>query len=130
MIRRPPRSTRTDTLFPYTTLFRSNAKLERGLPFFVDIADRGIALYEADGFPFAQPRKLPAAEARAAAQKHFDVWFPRIGAAVRGAAHYIEDGQPPDAAFTLHQAVERSEEQKSEPQSLMRLSSAVISWKK
>src|SRR3546814_16572934 len=25
MIRRPPRATRTDTLFPYTTLFRSNA---------------------------------------------------------------------------------------------------------
>src|SRR3546814_7907681 len=28
MIRRPPRSTRTDTLFPYTTLFRSS-----GIPF-------------------------------------------------------------------------------------------------
>src|SRR3546814_7067337 len=29
MIRRPPRSTRTDTLFPYTTLFRSStAKLQ------------------------------------------------------------------------------------------------------
>src|SRR3546814_528689 len=27
MIRRPPRSTRTDTLFPYTTLFRSNTRL-------------------------------------------------------------------------------------------------------
>src|SRR3546814_19016930 len=26
MIRRPPRSTRTDTLFPYTTLFRSHAQ--------------------------------------------------------------------------------------------------------
>src|SRR3546814_8476760 len=26
MIRRPPRSTRTDTLFPYTTLFRSSRK--------------------------------------------------------------------------------------------------------
>src|SRR3546814_17122394 len=26
MIRRPPRSTRTDTLFPYTTLFRSNPR--------------------------------------------------------------------------------------------------------
>src|SRR3546814_14884943 len=26
MIRRPPRSTRTDTLFPYTTLFRSTGK--------------------------------------------------------------------------------------------------------
>src|SRR3546814_3630538 len=123
MIPRPPRSTRTDPLFPYTTLCRShtltdvNAKLERGLPFFVDIADRGIALYEADGFPFAQPRKLPAAEARAAAQKHFDVWFPRIGAAVRGAAHYIEDGQPLDAS--------RSEEPTSELASLMRSSYTV-----
>src|SRR3546814_19896982 len=29
MIRRPPRSTRTDTLFPYTTLFRSDV-LARG----------------------------------------------------------------------------------------------------
>src|SRR3546814_14974278 len=28
MIRRPPRSTRTDTLFPYTTLFRSSGALE------------------------------------------------------------------------------------------------------
>src|SRR3546814_17470462 len=28
MIRRPPRSTRTDTLFPYTTLFRSDLALE------------------------------------------------------------------------------------------------------
>src|SRR3546814_18419138 len=30
MIRRPPRSTRTDTLFPYTTLFRSSRRYERG----------------------------------------------------------------------------------------------------
>src|SRR3546814_19955774 len=29
MIRRPPRSTRTDTLFPYTTLFRSAASVSR-----------------------------------------------------------------------------------------------------
>src|SRR3546814_8225917 len=29
MIRRPPRSTRTDTLFPYTTLFRSIIRRER-----------------------------------------------------------------------------------------------------
>src|SRR3546814_11110148 len=28
MIRRPPRSTRTDTLFPYTTLFRSGANMD------------------------------------------------------------------------------------------------------
>src|SRR3546814_5151118 len=29
MIRRPPRSTRTDTLFPYTTLFRSYRRVVR-----------------------------------------------------------------------------------------------------
>src|SRR3546814_17048317 len=32
MRRRPPRSTRTDTLFPYTTLFRSGPRLQRGRP--------------------------------------------------------------------------------------------------
>src|SRR3546814_5431596 len=31
MIRRPPRSTRTDTLFPYTTLFRSHRNSEPGV---------------------------------------------------------------------------------------------------
>src|SRR3546814_13755895 len=31
MIRRPPRSTRTDTLFPYTTLFRSVGQVEEVL---------------------------------------------------------------------------------------------------
>src|SRR3546814_6343864 len=31
MIRRPPRSTRTDTLFPYTTLFRSAARRWRSV---------------------------------------------------------------------------------------------------
>src|SRR3546814_10349095 len=30
MIRRPPRSTRTDTLFPYTTLFRSWPQARKG----------------------------------------------------------------------------------------------------
>src|SRR3546814_1827064 len=33
MIRRPPRSTRTDTLFPYTTLFRSQHNHRQGLRF-------------------------------------------------------------------------------------------------
>src|SRR3546814_14704023 len=32
MIRRPPRSTRTDTLFPYTTLFRSGGRARGRLP--------------------------------------------------------------------------------------------------
>src|SRR3546814_13245611 len=37
MIRRPPRSTRTDTLFPYTTLFRS----VDDVPFLLDLARLG-----------------------------------------------------------------------------------------
>src|SRR3546814_7703244 len=32
MIRRPPRSTRTDTLFPYTTLFRSVSRVHHHQP--------------------------------------------------------------------------------------------------
>src|SRR3546814_19992239 len=31
LVRRPPRSTRTDTLFPYTTLFRSNKVCASGM---------------------------------------------------------------------------------------------------
>src|SRR3546814_2597467 len=50
MIRRPPSSTRTDTLFPYTTLFRSDRQHVRcpELPPFtrrdVDLADHGLRL--------------------------------------------------------------------------------------
>src|SRR3546814_15936931 len=44
MIRRPPRSTRTDTLFPYTTLFRSPGRvaqvgLDAGRPILDSIAE-------------------------------------------------------------------------------------------
>src|SRR3546814_11554378 len=45
MIRRPPRSTRTDTLFPYTTLFRS-----RDLGLNEQTKDRWIATWIAQGF--------------------------------------------------------------------------------
>src|SRR3546814_2811214 len=39
MIRRPPRSTRTDTLFPYTTLFRSVGETVQRLAVLDDAAD-------------------------------------------------------------------------------------------
>src|SRR3546814_18876356 len=42
MIRRPPRSTRTDTLFPYTTLFRS---ADNGSEFYLPRA-RSVGLHE------------------------------------------------------------------------------------
>src|SRR3546814_3718024 len=39
MIRRPPRSTRTDTLFPYTTLFK------RIMEVYLNVAETGIGTY-------------------------------------------------------------------------------------
>src|SRR3546814_7468892 len=45
MIRRPPRSTRTDTLFPYTTLFRSREITSRALPLPVIDAARQMHMH-------------------------------------------------------------------------------------
>src|SRR3546814_5030045 len=42
MIRRPPRSTRTDTLFPYTTLFRSRLRRARHALVLRLVADLGV----------------------------------------------------------------------------------------
>src|SRR3546814_15989361 len=44
MIRRPPRSTRTDTLFPYTTLFRSGDFASSRRPFRATLAARGESM--------------------------------------------------------------------------------------
>src|SRR3546814_8880436 len=63
MIRRPPRSTRTDTLFPYTTLFRSRLARDHGR------ADRRLHAYRVGrarlifrgGVPSWQQRRLTAA---------------------------------------------------------------------
>src|SRR3546814_20106731 len=48
MIRRPPRSTRTDTLFPYTTLFRSDTVDRRG-DFAVAAQDAEVAAIAGGG---------------------------------------------------------------------------------
>src|SRR3546814_7584415 len=64
MIRRPPRSTRTDTLFPYTTLFRSLIRAAFGLR---GVEQRGHvragardqdgdARFRHDAFPSIRPR--------------------------------------------------------------------------
>src|SRR3546814_10463940 len=42
MIRRPPRSTRTDTLFPYTTLFRSHEELAEQRVLLGELLDRAV----------------------------------------------------------------------------------------
>src|SRR3546814_6180893 len=102
MIRRPPRSTRTDTLFPYTTLFRSRIAVAGGL---VPAPRCGSAWYVA-GARGASPRRSvdPAREGVNARER-------------RGASP------------GLRQAL-RSEEHTSELQSLMRNSYAVFCLKK
>lgn len=84
-----------------------NTQLEKGRPFFVDIVSQGIALCEAEGFPFAQPRNLPPEEAKSEARQHFDRWFEQADSALLGANFYVEHSKARDAAFLLHQAVER-----------------------
>src|SRR3546814_4181830 len=51
MIRRPPRSTRTDTLFPYTTLFRSVLQLQCGTPNVSAIVDGVMVAQHRRQFP-------------------------------------------------------------------------------
>src|SRR3546814_15128483 len=59
MIRRPPRSTRTDTLFPYTTLFRS-LELGRAFPERFGIELREVwGATEFHGFLGCMPNAMP-----------------------------------------------------------------------
>src|SRR3546814_8963200 len=106
MIRRPPRSTRTDTLFPYTTLFRSATELhERGLPVVLHSDDAD----EIDGVPV------------------YRVTDP--GEPMDVANDLIElIGNTP--MVRLDRVARRSEEHTSELQSLMRNSYAVFCLKK
>ncbi|MGF7150091.1 putative nucleotidyltransferase/HEPN domain-containing protein [Sphingomonas zeicaulis] len=84
-----------------------NQQLERGRPFFIDLVRDGIALYDAEGFNFAQPRNLPAEEAFAEAQGYFDKWFRSAQAFLRMAQTAAENDDRNEAAFVLHQAAER-----------------------
>src|SRR3546814_5619372 len=59
MIRRPPRSTRTDTLFPYTTLFRSPHITE--LIFAAGAGDKIVGTVSSSDFP-AAAKAIPRSE--------------------------------------------------------------------
>src|SRR3546814_3054693 len=106
MIRRPPRSTRTDTLFPYTTLFRSVK--DRRFPQFCRCL-RSASLPSAND-------KIGTPGARcAAASRSWTRRAPR-----RESPHLSQD----------QEMNHRSEEHTSELQSLMRISYAVFCLKK
>ena len=98
----------TPVNFIVHSLMDVNDQLARGRPFFADIARDGIALYEAPGQGLAVPRQLDAQERHAEALRHRDHWFPLAAHALKLAQDSIADGVPRDAAFMLHQAVERA----------------------
>src|SRR3546814_8333359 len=119
MIRRPPRSTRTDTLFPYTTLFRSVAAVahQRDDPLrrrLLAAVAQGGGDQGAGG---GAGENAFALQQLARRQQGF-----LVGNLV-GLAHAGKVGD-------VGQEVFRSEEHTSELQSLMRISYAVFCFKK
>src|SRR3546814_1596518 len=126
MIRRPPRSTRTDPLFPYTTLFRSSGKT-----LIANLAlVRELLLREADGLaPLAMylvPSRALAGEVEAKLRSELGSDM-TITALYGGADWGITDAwltgdQPPVLIATVAKAdaLMRSEEHTSELQSLLR----------
>src|SRR3546814_11432008 len=78
MIRRPPRSTRTDTLFPYTTLFRSRIKYigcrrqeQLGMRKGVGARARGEFICQMPQMPAAKDSGQPAPQRSALAIDRF-----------------------------------------------------------
>jgi uncharacterized protein len=88
-----------------------NKQLKHGRPFFIDIAEQGIALYEAEGHPFRSPEKLPPAKAREEAQKYFDRWYSTAERSIQTFKLQRIEGDDDywrnKAAFELHQATEQ-----------------------
>src|SRR3546814_19038541 len=127
MIRRPPRSTRTDTLFPYTTLFRSDATLDR-----LDLVDD---FHRADFRRAGQGAGGERCSQRVQRVETFLQTAGDVGDDVHDVAVALDHhllGEPDaadvrDAANVV--AAERSEEHTSELQSLMRISYAVFCLK-
>src|SRR3546814_12167101 len=120
MIRRPPRSTRTDTLFPYTTLFRSNPA--------IFLPGRKLALFGHGcfwhGHDCARGARVP--------KQNRDYWVAKVARNVardaRNQAALTDAGWQVETIWEcdLKDAHARSEEQTSELQSLMRKSYAVF----
>lgn len=84
-----------------------NKRLKLGKYFFTDIVKDGIALYEAPNHPFDRPKKLKPEEALKEAEAFFAKWFSSAGAFLSMARHAQGEGNSSEAAFALHQCVER-----------------------
>jgi predicted nucleotidyltransferase/HEPN domain-containing protein len=84
-----------------------NDKLAHGQYFFVDIVRDGAALYELEGHRFVDPKPLDAKEAYETASEYFEAWSSASRTAREMCDFAISKGFLKDAAFTLHQLVER-----------------------
>jgi predicted nucleotidyltransferase/HEPN domain-containing protein len=88
-----------------------NDQLARGRPFFVDIIEQGLVLYETEGHAFDPPKPLTLDAVRMEARAHFDQWFPKAQTAMRTFQLQRAEGDTyewrNEAAFSLHQAAER-----------------------
>ena len=102
------RSPETQVHFFVETLHEVNDKLAQGYYFFTDIKKEGIALYELKGHPLAEPKLLTPKAAHRMARHYFDIWRSKAPDAIKGVQFFRKDGNLNDAAFMLHQAVERS----------------------
>src|SRR3546814_5367080 len=132
MIRLPPRSTRTDTLFPYTTLFRSPREIDTVDTFYsnireVIVIDRMIR----DMLVFRNVKTFEYEPLLAKSFKWIDETTMEFE--LRDDV-YFHDGSKfdaDDAVYTLnHIATPRAEEHTSELQSLMPIPYAVFCLKK
>lgn len=85
-----------------------NQSLRRGEYFWVDIARDGIILYELPCHPLAMPVPLTATDAQEMATGYFEEWLEKVDDAIEIAEFCMERDKRKDAAFTLHQAVERA----------------------
>ncbi|ATP19897.1 MULTISPECIES: nucleotidyltransferase and HEPN domain-containing protein [Sphingobium] len=96
----------TPVHFIVHSLQQVNQGLSHGRVFFMEIAEQGIALYEADDRELAKPKPKTPSEAAAAAQEYFDEYFPDAMRRFEGAKFHIEKGHTKQAAFDLHQTAE------------------------
>lgn len=90
------------------TLEEVNQGLTRGEYFWVDIARDGIVLYELPGTELATPKPLTAGDAYDMANGYFGDWLSKTDSAIKLGTFAIKEGERKDAAFLLHQAVERA----------------------